>query len=46
MTKSARKKHLQEVLNVSLGRIKKPMSTLPPMLEIVFPSSDLESVIP
>ena len=41
----ARKKHLQEVLNVSLRRIKKPTLTLPPTLEIVFSSSNLEGII-
>ena len=42
----APKKHLQEVLNVSLGKIKKPSPTLPPTPEIVFSYSDLEGVIP
>ena len=40
------KKYLQEVLNVSSGKIKKPSLTLPPTLEIVFSCSDLEGVIP
>ena len=46
MTKSARKKHLQEVLNVSSGRIKKLMLALPPTLEIVFSNFDLEGIMP
>ena len=46
MTKSAKKKHLQEVFNVSSGKIKKLMSMLPPTLEIVFSSLDLEGMIP
>ena len=46
MTKSSWKKHLQEVLNVSSGKIKKTSPTLPPTLEIVFSCSNLEGVIP
>ena len=45
-TKSTQKKHLQEALNLSFGKLKKPMSTLPPTLEIVFSNLDLEGVIP
>ena len=46
MTKSSRKKHLQEVLNISSGKIKKPSPTLPSMPEIVFSYSNMEGVIP
>ena len=45
MMKSTRKKHLQEVLSLTLEKMKKtykPSSTL----EIVFSSSDLEGTIP
>ena len=43
MTKLARKKHLQEVLSLSSGKIKKPKPSL--ALEIVFSSFDLEGII-
>ena len=46
MTKSSWKKHLQEILNVSSGKIKKPAPTISPASEIVFSCSDLEGVIP
>ena len=43
MTKLARKKHLQEVLSLSWGKIKKPKPSL--ALEIVFSSFNLEGII-
>ena len=45
VTKSAHKRHLQEVLSLSTTRIKKPYKP-PTTPEVVFSSSDFEGVIP
>ena len=45
VTKSALKKHLQEVLSLSMVRMKKPYKP-PTIPEIVFSSSDIEEVVP
>ena len=45
VTKSARKKHLQEVLSLSAVRMKKPYKP-PTTLEIVFSSFDFKGVVP
>ena len=44
ITKSVRKKHLQEVLSLSAAKMKKPHKP-PTILEIVFSSSDFEEIV-